>query len=30
VDYLPPEPFAAWIEKRMLSGRKHRRNKQKA
>jgi isorenieratene synthase len=29
VDYLPPEPFAAWIEKRMLSGRKHRRDKRK-
>ena len=22
VDYLPPEPFAGWIEKRMLAGRK--------
>ena len=29
VDYLPPEPFAGWIEQQMRRGREHRREKRK-
>jgi hypothetical protein len=29
LDYLPPEPFAGWVQKLMVNGRKHRRAERK-